>query len=192
MRENPDPIELFLNWYREAASDPGCNPDVVALATATRYGRPSVRFLYFRGIREGGFSFFTGYESRKGQELLENPFASMAFYWPGPGRQVRVEGLVDRLSSESSDEYWNSRPRESQVSGTVSRQSQPLTDEAAYLAELDRLERSGDPVPRPSNWGGFKIIPAAFEFWTHGEHRRHLRFRFERKGELWSATRLYP
>jgi pyridoxamine 5'-phosphate oxidase len=188
-----DPFKLFLAWYGEAQNDPDYPAETAALATSTRDGRPSVRFLYFRGIREGGFSFFTNYDSRKGDELSGNPFASMAFYWPRIGKQVRIEGAVERLSSNESDSYWQARPRESQVSATASHQSQPLLHEAAYLAEMDYLEHSTSAlIPRPANWGGFKIVPSAFEFWTRGEHRRHQRVRYEIAGETWRSTLLYP
>jgi len=133
-----DPLEIFTQWHREA----GPTADIVALATATRSGRPSVRMVFYRGIREGGFSFFTNYESRKGAELAENPFAAMVFYWPENGRQVRVEGRVERLSDAESDAYFNARPLESRISAIVSRQSRPVGD-----AEPD-WNASG-PISRP-------------------------------------------
>ncbi len=187
------PFELFLAWYGEAQNDPDYPAETAALATSTTDGRPSVRFLYFRGIREGGFSFFTNYDSRKGHELSDNPFASMAFYWHRLGKQVRIEGAVERLSSGESDSYWQTRPRESQASALASHQSQLLIHEAAFLAEIDRVEHGNSaPIQRPANWGGFKIIPTAFEFWTRGDHRRHQRVRYERVGDGWRSTRLYP
>src|SRR5262245_24649381 len=105
-----NPFVLFAEWYAEAIREPAVNPDTVALATATRDGRPSVRMVFYRGIREGGFSFFTNYESRKGRELAENPFAALAFYWPHLGKQVRVEGAVEQLSVQESDAYFRARP----------------------------------------------------------------------------------
>ena len=187
-----DPIAVFQAWHREADENQDCDADRTALATSTQDGRPSVRFVFFRGIREGGFSFFTNYDSRKGRELLGNPFASMAFHWPGLGRQVRIEGSVQQLSSSESDAYWQTRPRESQVSSLVSRQSKLLVDETTFLAEVSRVQESGEPIPRPSNWGGFKIMPTSIEFWTRGEHRRHHRVRYEKSANPWDSTRLYP
>src|SRR5204863_7604246 len=132
-------------------------PNLVALASATRDGRPSVRMVLYRGIREGGFSFFTNYESRKGLELAENPFAAMVFYWPHLGRQVRIEGPVERLSPNESDAYFAERPFESQITAIVSRQSHPMISEAEFAARLAELEQSIDrkQIQRPSEWGGF-------------------------------------
>jgi len=189
-----DPLVLFLEWHAEARREPPINPDAVALATATPGGRPSARIVFYRGIREGGFSFFTNYDSRKGRELAENPFGALAFYWPHLGRQVRVEGAVVRLSAEESDAYFQSRSFESQVTAVVSRQSQPLEDADEFQAEVRELENSnaGKQVLRPGNWGGFKLMPEVFEFWTRGEHRRHERIVYRREGDAWRRSRLYP
>jgi pyridoxamine 5'-phosphate oxidase len=188
-----DPIVMFSEWYREASRDAAFPAETVALATATADGKPSVRFVYFRGIREGGFSFFTNYESRKGQELAANPFASLAFYWPSVQKQVRVEGRVGKLSAAESDAYWRSRAIGSQVSAAASRQSRPLNDDSEFLAEIARVEKAvGSAVPRPDHWGGYKMVPNVIEFWIHGEHRRHWRLRFEKTGEGWTSLRLYP
>ena len=189
-----DPFALFLNWYAEAeqAGEPAL--EVVALASATREGRPSVRMVLYRGVREGGLSFFTSYASRKGQELTDNPFAAMAFYWQSLGKQVRIEGAVERLSSRESDAYFQSRPLNSQITSALSRQSKPLLDEAGFVAEIAAAEVSaaGKPIARPEHWGGFKLVPSSFEFWIHQEHRRHYRMLYSREGSIWTATRLYP
>jgi pyridoxamine 5'-phosphate oxidase len=177
-----DPLELFAEWHQEA----GASADIVALATATKSGRPSVRMVFYRGIREGGLSFFTNYESRKGFELAENPFAAMVFYWPEQGRQVRVEGAVERLSEAESDAYFASRPLESRISAIVSRQSQPVPD------DVEPDWNVAATISRPPYWGGFKLVPAAFEFWVRGEHRRHSRTVYTKPGSTWRRTRLYP
>jgi pyridoxamine 5'-phosphate oxidase len=150
--------------------------------------------VLYRGIREGGFSFFTNYESRKGTELAENPFGAMAFYWPHPGKQIRLEGSVERLSAKESDSYFRSRPLQSQVTGVISMQSRTLQDEVRFQADLEAAERSAleEPVQRPQYWGGYKLIPSAMEFWTHGDHRRHHRLLYVKKGSVWAASRLYP
>jgi pyridoxamine 5'-phosphate oxidase len=191
---NPDPMSVFESLYREALALTSEAADVVALATASRGGRPSVRMVLYRGIREGGLSFFTNYESRKGIELSENPFAAMAFYWEVIGKQVRVEGRVERLSPEESDRYFESRPIESRVSAAASAQSRPMVDEAAFLSAWNAMLRSAlvHGCTRPRNWGGFKLIPERFEFWTRGEHRRHHRLAYEKAGKSWNAVRLYP
>src|SRR5690348_7912809 len=121
-----DPFVIFSEWYAEARVGTRINPDIVALASATKDGRPSVRMVFYRGIRNGGFSFFTNYESRKGSEFAENPFGAIAFYWPHLGKQVRIEGPVERLSPEESDSYFQSRPFQSQITTVLSRQSRSL------------------------------------------------------------------
>jgi len=191
---NNDPFRVFESWYQEAGSDTSPSRDAIALATASADGRPSLRMVYFRGIREGGFSFFTNYESRKGRELAQNPFASIVFYWPHIGRQVRIDGRVERLSPEESDRYFNERPFQSRISAIVSRQSRPIEDDAAFLEALHAAEITykSQSITRPENWGGFKLVPSLFEFWTRGEHRRHHRIVYQKDRESWKAARLYP
>jgi pyridoxamine 5'-phosphate oxidase len=189
-----DPFASFTAWYEEAKDGAIVNPDIVALASATKQGQPSVRMVFYRGIREGGFSFFTSYESRKGRELAENPLGAMVFYWHHIAKQLRIEGSVERLSSAESDSYFRTRPLYSQVTARVSRQSGVMLDEAGFLAELCDAESTGtgEPLLRPDNWGGFKLVPSAIEFWTRGEHRRHDRVRYTKEGQTWNAIRLYP
>jgi pyridoxamine 5'-phosphate oxidase len=189
-----DPFALFTNWYESSKAEALVNPDIVALATATPYGQPSVRMVFYRGVREGGFSFFTNYESRKGRELAANPLAAMVFYWPHMGRQLRIEGSVKRLSAAESDAYFRSRALFSQVTASVSLQSRVMLDEAAFLADLCAAQESAsiESVSRPDDWGGFALVPASFEFWIRGEHRRHQRTVYEKAGDIWESARLYP
>jgi pyridoxamine 5'-phosphate oxidase len=189
-----DPFVTFAIWYKEAKEGALVNPDIVALASATKQGQPSVRMVFFRGIREDGFSFFTNYESRKGYELAVNPLAAMVFYWPHIGRQLRIEGAVERLSPGESDAYFRSRSLYSQVTATVSRQSRAMLDEAEFLNELLSKQQNaiGAALPRPDNWGGFALVPSAFEFWIRGEHRRHQRILYRKAGTQWDSTRLFP
>jgi pyridoxamine 5'-phosphate oxidase len=191
---NRDPFELFNNWYDEAGLAPLFDRNAVALATSTKGGSPSVRMVLFRGIREGGFSFFTNYESRKGRELSENPLAALTFYWPHLGKQVRVEGPVQKISSEESDRYFQSRPFDSQLSAMMSPQSRVLDDFKRFQEEMSDAARSltGQTLRRPENWGGYAIIPTRIEFWTHGEFRRHERVVYEKSAEGWNVSRLYP
>lgn len=188
-----DPYALFAAWYEEAGGE-SLRRDTIALATATRDGRPSVRMVFYRGLREGGFSFFTNYESRKGRELEENPFAAIVFYWAHLGKQVRIEGEVQRLSAVESDRYFAERPFQSRITATVSRQSRSIPNDAAFLDELRLAEEAlqDRPILRPENWGGFKLVPSLFEFWTRGEHRRHHRIVYEGKAGKWTTSSLYP
>jgi pyridoxamine 5'-phosphate oxidase len=188
-----DPFVLFEEWYAEARQDATASPYSVALATASATARPAVRMVYYRGIREGGFSFFTNYDSRKGREIAENPFASMLFYWSHLRKQVRVEGRVERLSAAESDSYFESRPLESRITAVVSRQSETMAEEAAFIKELKDLEAcSGGVVNRPDYWGGYALTPSYFEFWISREHRRHSRIAYSKQRDVWTAVRLYP
>jgi len=189
-----DPLAMFSTWYEEARNGALQDPDIIALATASRTSRPSVRMVLYRGFREGGFSFFTNYESRKGRELSENPFAAIVFYWAHLGKQIRIEGPVELLSFAESDRYFMQRPFGSRVTANVSKQSQPLLDEHNFVERLIEMERAfkGTELPRSLDWGGYKLVPALYEFWTHRDDRRHDRLQFEKSGQQWVATKLYP
>ena len=177
-----DPLERLRAWL---------DTEVVALATSTADGAPSVRMVLLKGADEQGLLFFTSYESRKGRELAENPRAAMLIH--SPGRQIRVEGAVEQVSPAESDAYWATRPRGSQIAATVSRQSEPIESREeleAHFAEAD-AEHAGD-VPRPAHWGGYRLVPEAYEFWEHRENRLHDRLRYRRDGEGWRVERLSP
>lgn len=190
-----DPFVLFRRWFAASGADRDPDGPAMALATATPDGAPSVRMVLLRGFDHRGFVFFTNYESRKGRELALNPRAALLFYWAAQGRQVRIEGRVERVAPEESDAYFASRPRGSQLASWASRQSRPLADRAQLeqaWAEADR-RFAGAPVPRPAHFGGFRLAPHAFEFWERGEHRLHRRRRCTRTaGGDWRWELLYP
>jgi pyridoxamine 5'-phosphate oxidase len=186
-----DPLALFHEWF-EAAREAGVEaPEAMTLATASADGRPSARMLLLKGADERGFTFFTGYESRKGGELAENPRAALVFYWRPLGRQVRVEGTVRRLSPEESDAYWATRPPRSRAAAAASRQGETIESREALEAKFERL-LPGDDVPRPERWGGYVLEPDAIELWQHRDDRLHERFRFTRAREGWVAEQLAP
>jgi pyridoxamine 5'-phosphate oxidase len=190
----PDPIARFRRWYREASPRADL-PDACALATATRDGRPSVRYVLLKGVDARGFVFFTDVRSRKGAELRANPRAALAFYWHPTGRQVRVEGRVREVGAAEADAYWATRPRESQLSAWASRQSAPIARRRDLKAALLRLKaRSrGAALPRPPYWRGFRLAPEAIEFWIRGAYRLHFRERFRRRpGGRWRRELLQP
>lgn len=189
-----DPLEQFRSWYAEAAAALDV-PEAVALATATPTGAPSVRMVLLKGFDERGLVFYSHYTSRKGRELDANPQAALLFHWRPLGRQVRVEGTVERVSAEESDAYFETRPRGAQVGALASRQSDPLASRVELHESLAELEGrlAGGRVSRPPTWGGFRLIPIAWEFWQHRESRLHDRFRYELEpsGE-WRIERLFP
>jgi pyridoxamine 5'-phosphate oxidase len=188
-----DPVALFNEWFSEALAAGIEVPEAMTLATADADGRPSARMLLLKSADERGFTFFTGYESRKGRELAENPRAALVFYWRPLGRQVRVEGAVRRLSAEESDAYWATRPPRSRAAAAASRQSEPLESLEVLGADAERLlaEHGGD-VPRPERWGGYLLEPEAIELWQHRDDRLHERVRYTRAREGWHAERLAP
>jgi pyridoxamine 5'-phosphate oxidase len=190
---DPDPLRQFGRWYREAATAVRA-PEAMALATASRDGAPSLRMVLLKGFDERGFVFYTGYESRKGSELAQNPRAALLFYWDPLGRQARIEGPVERVAREQSEGYFHSRPRGAQLAALASRQSTVLGDRGDLLAHYSELEREleGREVPLPDAWGGFRLDPEMYEFWQHRENRLHDRFRYRRDGERWIVERLSP
>jgi pyridoxamine 5'-phosphate oxidase len=188
-----EPVETFNEWMEEARAAGVAVPEAMTLATADSSGRPSARMLLLKGADDRGFTFFTGYESRKGRELAANARAALVFYWQPLGRQVRVEGIVRRLPSEASDAYWATRPPRSRAAAAASDQSTPIDDLAALEAEAERLLAAHDgEVPRPERWGGYLLEPDAIELWQHRDDRLHERLRFTRAREGWHAQRLAP
>ena len=189
-----DPLTLFQSWLEEARAAAGYDAEAMAVATATQEGEPSVRMVLLKGVDERGLVFFTNYGSRKGEELARNPHAALLFHWPAIGRQVRVEGPVARVERAESEAYARSRPRESQLSALASPQSRVVPDREwleRRVAELDREHAEGE-LPVHEDWGGFRVEPAAWEFWEHRDNRLHDRLRYERAGDGWRVERLAP
>jgi pyridoxamine 5'-phosphate oxidase len=189
-----DPLEQFRRWYAEAETAEIKAPHAMALATATDDGAPSVRMVLLKGADERGFAFFTGYVSRKAGELDANPRAALLFYWDPLGRQVRVEGPVERVAEQESDAYFSTRPRGAQLAAAASRQSSVLRDRAEIdmrVSELAR-EHEGSEVRRPDHWGGYRLIPETYEFWQHRDDRMHDRLRYRRANGDWVVERLSP
>ena len=153
-----------------------------------------MRYILLKQADDSGFVFYTNLVSRKGPELLGNPYASMAFYWDAIGKQVRVEGRVELVTPEEADAYWATRPRESQLAGAVSRQSQAIASHTLLLARWRQLRRElgGKDVPRPEGWTGFRLIPRQIEFWTRGDHRLHRRELYTQSKSGWTKKLLQP
>lgn len=192
---DPDPFRQFSAWFSEAASSGVRIAEAAALATATPDGDPSVRMVLVKDMGGRGFVFYSNFNSRKGEELAANPWAALLFYWDPLGRQVRLEGQVERMSRAQSAAYIRSRPRASQLSALASPQSQSIPGRewleervAELAAAYDR-----DEVPLPEAWGGFRLLPRSFEFWQHREDRLHDRLLYTRAGEGgWRLERLAP
>ena len=189
-----DPIAKFIRWLNEARRLRIPNFEAMAVATAVRSGKTTVRFVLLKGIDERGFVFFTDARSRKGRQLRGNPRASLALYWQPKGRQVRVEGSVREVSPQEADVYWATRPRQSQLAASASYQSARLRSRAELIGRYSRLARKlrGLEVPRPSWWTGFRVRPDVIEFWIHREHRLHDREIYRRRGREWRRNLLQP
>jgi pyridoxamine 5'-phosphate oxidase len=189
-----DPVELFKEWLTEARKSEPSDPEAMALATAGKEGRPSVRMVLLKNLDNGSFHFYTNMESRKGGELAANPHAALCFHWKSLSRQVRVEGRVEKIPGEMADDYFRTRPPLSRLGAWASRQSQPLASRAEIEArvEEDKKKFAGQEVPRPPYWQGYCVVPEKIEFWQEGEGRLHDRFLFTREGQGWAVARLSP
>lgn len=191
---SPDPVARFQRWFAAARRTEMALPEAMTLATADNRGRPSARLVLLKHADPGGFVFYTNALSRKGRELAANPHAALVFHWSPIGRQVRVEGRVERVSEEEADAYWATRPRASQLGALASLQSAPVANRGALMARWRGLRRryARRPVPRPPHWTGYRLVPSSIEFWTHREHRLHDRELFTRTRRGWKRTRLQP
>jgi len=192
---DPDPFEQFVRWFQQAADAGVRAPEAAALATVSAEGAPSVRMVLVKAAGVDGFMFYSNYESRKGQELAVNPRAALLFYWDPLGRQVRVEGPVERLSEEESATYIHSRPRLSQLSALASPQSRVISNRRELEQRVERVAaRYGDAgLPLPDAWGGYRLHAERIEFWQHREDRLHDRLLYTRAAAGdWKLERLAP
>jgi pyridoxamine 5'-phosphate oxidase len=186
---DPDPLRQFERWHAEAGG-----MDTVALATATEQGAPSVRMVLLKDADERGFVFHSSYEGRKARELAQNPHGALLFYWQEPGRQVRIEGAVERVEQSESEAYFRTRPRGGQLAAWASTQSEVIGSREELEARFRAVqgEYEGREVPLPPHWGGFRLVPDSYEFWEHRDNRLHDRFRYRRERGGWTIERLSP
>lgn len=195
MTEQPrDPIARFREVFQRARDAQVFDATAGTLATVDANGQPHARVVLLKDFDEHGFVIYTNRDSNKGKELRSNPRASLCFFWPYVGEQVRVEGPVELVSDEESDAYFASRPRGSQIGAWASLQSQPLSSREELLRRVDEITSryEGHEVPRPPYWGGYRILPERIEFWINGEDRLHDRFLYTLDRDAWTVQRLFP
>lgn len=195
MQSPASPHELFQDWMAKARVSETEDPDAACIASVDASGMPNARMVLMRTVDERGFTFFTNYNSRKGQELLANPKAAICFHWKSLRRQVRVQGLVEKVSEAEADAYFKSRARGSKISAWASLQSSPLPDRETLEDRVQKYETEFEGVenpPRPPHWSGFRIVPSRIEFWQQTEFRLHERTVYIKDGDGWTSGLVYP
>ncbi|MDY0028659.1 MAG: pyridoxamine 5'-phosphate oxidase [Pseudobdellovibrionaceae bacterium] len=193
--ENPpqNPMALFSEWFDAARQTEPSDPDAACLATVDENGLPNARVILVRHFDDEGFCFFTNYTSTKGTELIGQGKAALNFHWKSKKRQVRVRGIITKVTPMQSDDYYASRPLGNRIGAWASKQSQPLENRDLLINRVKEFEdKFGDTPPRPEHWGGFRLTPQEIEFWEEGEFRLHNRRKYLKNGDLWTIFRLYP
>jgi len=192
----PDPLDLFRQWWHAAIEAEIDEANAMTLATVNEKGQPSARIVLLKGLHEDGLEFFTNYQSRKAIEMEENRHVALLFFWKEMERQVRIEGLVEKVTRERSEQYFQSRPRGSQVGAWSSPQTQVIPDRSVIennIKETEEKYTAFDPLPLPDHWGGYLVKPHQYEFWQGKPDRLHDRFRFVQQDDgLWGVDRLAP
>ena len=189
-----DPFAQFRHWFAEAQGVQVPEPNAMSLCTVDAQGRPSARIVLLKEADARGFVFYTNHRSRKGRELDARPAAALLFFWPELERQVRIEGAVEIVDDAAADAYWRVRPRLSRIGAWASPQSETLPDRAALEARFADADQRfpGEDVPRPAHWGGFRLVPASFEFWQGRPSRLHDRIVYSQDTSGWRIRRLAP
>jgi pyridoxamine 5'-phosphate oxidase len=188
------PFKQFEKWFNEALSAKVLEPNAMNLATVTENNRPTSRIVLLKGFNEEGFSFYTNYQSSKGKQLEQVPYAALTFFWPELERQVRIEGAIERVATDQSDEYFKSRPRESQIGAWASPQSSVIASRNIIEERYKNVEKKfeGKSLERPNQWGGYLVKPFLIEFWQGRPSRLHDRIQFTLIDGVWKINRLAP
>lgn len=188
-----NPIQQFAQWWNEAVASEIDEVNAMTLATADAGGKPSARIVLLKDFDEKGFVFFTNYESQKGKELLANPHACLVFFWKELERQVRIEGVAEKISAAESDEYFFSRPAGSRIGAWASPQSSVINNRNILDENVKKFENEfGENIPRPPHWGGYRVAPSLIEFWQGRSNRLHDRIRYKKEDRGWKMDRLAP
>lgn len=190
-----NPFEQYSVWFEEAVNSQILDPYAMCLSTASKSGIPSSRIVYLRDIIDEQFIFYTNYNSQKGIELAENPFAALNIHWGELERQIRIEGTVSKVNASVSDKYFAARPKESKIGAWASKQSNQLIDRIELEQKVKRLTEkyiNTEEIPRPDFWGGYQLNPTRIEFWQGRPSRLHDRIIFEKINQQWKIARLSP
>jgi pyridoxamine 5'-phosphate oxidase len=188
-----DPMAQFEHWFKQAVSSKVPEPNAMTLATVSADGQPTARIVLLKGLESGGFSFFTNYNSQKGQDLAREPRAALVFCWLELERQVRIEGVVKKVSAAESDKYFAVRPALSRLGAWASAQSSVIESRQVLEQSMAQFQAQyGNNAPRPEHWGGYLLIPNKMEFWQGRRSRLHDRLRYTRDSEQWRVDRLAP
>lgn len=192
---NSDPLVQFTKWFDEIIEAKAIEPNAMHLATVNAQGKPSSRIVLLKGIEHGKFVFYTNHQSRKGKELETNPACALTFFWPDLERQVRIEGVAERVDAVTAEKYFQTRPRASQLGAWASPQSSAIQDRALLEARFTQMEKKFENtalIPKPQQWGGYQIEPLLFEFWQGRPSRLHDRIEYVKVDSVWKINRLAP
>ena len=190
-----DPFKLFDIWFKDAVDKNVHEPNAMTIATADKDGKPSARMVLLKDVSKNGFVFYTNYESRKGKEIASNPNAAILFWWDILARQIRIEGKIEKISEDESEEYFNSRPVGSKIGAIVSDQSRTIPSYKKLEEKYNLLsnEYKDGNIPKPGNWGGYRVTPDQMEFWQGRQNRLHDRILFRKSSKSnWTIERLSP
>ena len=193
--DEANPIDLFKKWFAEAEKSEINDPNALSVATSNKDGIPSVRMVLLKGLSEKGFVFYTNFNSKKGKDLKNNPYASMCFHWKSLRRQIRISGKTEVVEDKEADNYFSSRKYGSKISAWASSQSEQMKNRDEFLDKIKKYEKKFPKekgVPRPTHWSGWRVLPNEIEFWVEVNNRSHQRLVYKKENGKWIKELLYP